>query len=432
MFLRQRRVYPAFCLLGVLFASSGASAQTPSDPTEGAAATSHQHERMQMNMPMNGWTFMQDGIVFVNFNHQGGRRGGSELVVPNWWMGMASRDTARGRLTLTSMLSLEPATVGSEGYRELLQAGEAFNGRPLIDRQHPHDLFMQLAAVWRMPINDATSFTLAGGPVGEPALGPVAFMHRASAADNPTAPLGHHTFDSTHIAFGVVTAAIDRGPWLVEGSLFNGREPDQQRWNFDFGALDSFSGRVWFKPNEEWELQVSSGRLKSPEELEPGDIVRSTVSASWVRRNGQVFSALTAGFGRNNTDHGSRNAFFLEGARHTAMSTFYGRFEAVQAETALLETDTVVEGPAADIKNTVLAFTVGGVRDILSWRKFEGGLGADVTFYGVPTALQPAYSKNPVSFHVFFRLRPPAGAMGRMWNMRMSQPMAGHNMPMNH
>ena len=141
---------------------------------------------------------MQDGVVFANFNHQGGPRGGSEFVVPNWWMGMAGRDTGRGRVTLTGMLSLDPATVGKDGYREIFQAGEALDGQPLIDRQHPHDFFMQLAAIWRIPITSSTGLTFAGGPVGEPALGPVAFMHRPSAVDNPTAPLGHHTFDSTH------------------------------------------------------------------------------------------------------------------------------------------------------------------------------------------------------------------------------------------
>ena len=428
MRVRWRRVCPALCSFGFLLVVSDAAAQTTA---ESAAASSHQHDQMQMNMS-GEWTFMQDGIVFVNFNHQGGPRGANELVVPNWWMGMASRDTSRGRVTLTSMLSLDPATVGNDGYRELFQAGEALDGRPLIDRQHPHDLFMQLGASWRVPIGHSTGFTLVGAPVGEPALGPVAFMHRASAADNPTAPLGHHTFDSTHIAFGVVTAAVDRGQWVVEGSLFNGREPDEHRWDFDFGPLDSFSGRVWFKPNEEWELQVSSGRLKSPEELEPGNIIRSTASASWTRKNGQAIASVTAGFGRNDTDHGARNAFFVEGARHADMNTIYGRFEAVQAETALLLTDAVIEGAAADITDTVLAFTVGGVRDILAWRGFEGGLGADMTFYGVPTALQPVYSNHPVSFHVFFRLRSPVGAMGRMWNMRMSQPIAGHNMPMSH
>ena len=291
-----------------------------------------------------------------------------------------------------------------------------------------------LAAVWRVPVSQSTGFTLAGGPVGEPALGPVAFMHRASAADNPTAPLGHHTFDSTHIAFGVVTAAVDHGPFVVEGSVFNGREPDDNRWDFDFAPLDSFSGRIWYRPNDEWELQASSGRLKNPEALEPGNIVRSTASASWTRMNGPAMSSVTAALGRNDTDHGARHAFFVEGSRHAGANTFYGRFEALQVETALLETDSVVEGPAAGVKDPVFAFTIGGVRNMLAWRGFEGGVGADVTFYGVPSALQTTYSSHPVSFHVFLRVRPPAGAMGRMWNMRMSQPMAGHDltMPMHH
>jgi hypothetical protein len=365
---------------------------------------------------------MQDGILFAEYNHQGGPRGGDEFVAPNWWMGMASRDTSAGRLTFTGMLSLEPATVGQDGYRELFQAGEALNGRPLIDRQHPHDFFMQLAAIWRIPVTDATGFTLAGGPVGEPALGPVAFMHRASAADNPTAPLTHHTLDSTHVAFGVVTAAVDHGPWVVEGSVFNGREPDQNRWDFDFGKMDSVSGRVWFRPNDEWEFQASTGHLVSPEELEPGhNIERTTFSGSWTRQDGASVASVTAAFGMNNTDAGTRHAFLAEGSRHTDLNTLYGRFEAVQVE--------------ALQNNTVLALTVGGVRDVWSWRGFEGGIGADVTFYGVPDSLKPMYSDHPVSFHVFFRLRPPAGPMGRMWNMRMSQPpTAGHSMdmPMNH
>ena len=355
------------------------------------------------------WMLMQDGVLFAEFNHQGGPRGGDEFVAPNWWMGMASRDTTHGRLTVTGMLSLDAATVGTDGYRELFQAGEALNGKPIVDRQHPHDFFMQLAASWRVPLTDATGFTIAGGPVGEPALGPVAYMHRASAMDNPTAPLSHHTFDSTHIAFGVVTAAIDHGPIVIEGSVFNGREPDQNRWNFDFGPLDSFSGRIWYRPNDEWELQASSGKLTSPEELEPGqDVVRSTASAQWTRKRGFDISSVTVGVGVNHTSTGDHAAFFAEGARHVDRTTWYGRFEIVDQEY---------------IDHTVAALTVGGVRDVWFWHGFEGGVGGDVTFYGVPAALQPAYSSSPVSFHLFFRLRPPAGHMGRMWNMRMSQPM---------
>ncbi|HEX6463927.1 MAG TPA: hypothetical protein VFZ98_05725 [Vicinamibacterales bacterium] len=384
---------------------------------------------MQMQMPMaaqHGWTLMQDGIVFANFNHQGGPRGGSEFIAQNWWMGMASREASVGQLTFNGMFSLDPATVGVSGYRQLFQVGEAVDGRPLIDRQHPHDLFMQLAAVWRIPVTHTTGFTVAGGPVGEPALGPVAYMHRASAADNPTAPLSHHTLDSTHIAFGVVTAAVDHGPWLVEGSVFNGREPDQNRWDFDFGRLDSVSVRVWYRPTPDWEFQVSSGHLVSPEELEPGhNVVRTTASGSWTRKNGDAIASVTVAFGINDTQRGTWGAFLAEGARHAGRNTVYGRFEAVQSETALLQTGLVVDSPEADVKDTVLAFTLGAVRDVWSWRGFEGGVGGDITVYGVPAALQPAYSAHPVSFHVFFRLRPPAGAMGRMWNMRMSQPMAG-------
>jgi len=423
MGFRRRHIVLALCSLCFSIVPVAAHAQDPP------------HDHAQMNMPATtGWQFMQDGIVFAEFNHQGGPRGGDEFVVPNWWMGMASRPFSRGRLTLTGMLSLDPATVGKAGYREIFQAGETLDGQPLIDRQHPHDLFMQLGAVWRMPVTPSTGFTLAGGPVAEPALGPVAFMHRASAADNPTAPLGHHTFDSTHIAFGVVTAAVDHGPWVIEGSLFNGREPDENRWDLEFGPLDSFSGRLWYRPNGEWELQASSGRLKDPEPLEPGNIVRSTVSGAWTRMNGGSFSSFTAAFGRNNTDHGDRNAMFVEASRHAGGNTFYGRFEAVQVDSSLLQTDAVGEEEAAGLKTPVLAFTAGAVRELGVWRGFEGGIGGDVTFYGVPDALRPAYSSHPVSFHVFFRLRPPAGSMGRMWNMRMSQPMAGHGMtaPMNH
>jgi hypothetical protein len=397
-----------------------------------AFAQEHDHTTMQMDIA-TGWQFMQDGVLFAEFNHQSGARGGDEFVVPNWWMGMASRKTSRGQFTFTGMLSLDPATVGKAGYRELFQVGEALNGRPLIDRQHPHDFVMQLAAVWRIPLGEATGFTLAGGPAGEPALGPVAFMHRASAADNPTAPLGHHTFDSSHIAFGVVSAAIDHGPWMAEGSVFNGREPDEHRWDFDFGRLDSFSGRLWYRPAPEWELQVSSGHLKNPEALEPGNIVRSTASFSWTRQDGGDFSAVSAGFGRNDTDHGARNAAFIEATRHVGLNSLYGRFEGAQTETAILLTDRVANVPGEPVKDTVLALTVGAVRDVLRVPGLEGGVGADLTWYGAPDALKAAYGSHPFGFRVFFRVRPAAGAMGRMLNMRMSQPMQGQpDMPMNH
>ena len=422
----------AMCVsLGLLLGRSVYGQDTSSASQNPEAPTAQQDQappdRARMNMKA-GWQFMEDGLLFADFDRQGGPRGGSQFVAPNWWMGMASRGTSHGQFTFTSMLSLDPATVGKDGYREIFQDGEALNRRPLIDRQHPHNFVMQLAAVWRLPVNRSTGFTIAGGPAGEPALGPVTFMHRASAADNPTAPLSHHTFDSTHISYGVITAAVDHGPWVFEGSVFNGREPDQNRWDVELGRLDSVSGRIWFRPNAKWEFQASTGHLVDPEQLEPGNLERSTASVSWTQRNASDISSVTAGFGRNDTDHGSRNAVFVEGARHVGAATIYARFEGLQVETAVLQTDLVIEGPSADINDPVVAFTVGGVRDALLWHGFEGGIGADITFYGVPASLQPDYGSHPMSFHVFFRLRPPAGSMGRMWNMRMSQPMAGHGM----
>jgi hypothetical protein len=376
----------------------------------------------------SGWQFMHDGAVFGVFNHQGGPRGTDEFRVPNWWMGMARRPVGPSQLTFNLMLSLDPATAGKSGYGELFQVGEALHGRPLVDRQHPHDFVMQLAAVWRIPIGSATGLTIAGGPAGEPALGPVAFMHRASAAEFPFATLSHHTFDSTHIAYGVVTAAIDSGPFVVEASLFNGREPDEHRWDLDFGALDSVAARVWFRPTDRWEFQASSGHLMDPEELSPGNVQRTTASASWLDRNDPDFSAVTIGYGVNSTAHGTRHAVFAEGTRHVGRNSTFFRTEVLQVETHALLGDAGPLGHDENRKDVVGAVTLGGVRNILGWRGFEGGLGAAVTFYAVPEVLQPSHGRHPVSFQLFFRLRPPAGDAGRMWNMRMAQPMVGHTM----
>ena len=403
---------------GVAALMAACSAAVRAQPGQPAP---HDHTQMQNEAPA-GWHFMQEGIVYAEFNHQGGPRGGNEFVAPNWWMGMATRAVRRSALTLTAMLSLDAASVGKSGYGEIFQVGETLDGRPLVDRQHPHDLFMQLAAVWRTPVSPTTSWTLAAAPVGEPALGPVAFMHRPSAAENPFAALGHHTFDSTHIAFGVVGAAVDRGRWTLEGSLFNGREPDEERWDFDFGRLDSVSGRVWFRPTTQWELQVSTGHLTNPEELEPGNVQRTTTSAAWFTPRSDGFDAVTTGYGINVAHETHRQSVFVEGTRRRGRNAIFGRAELVEVETAkLLDPDGHAHDAAA--KDTVGALSAGAVHDIWRWRGFEGGVGASVSFYAVPDALKATHGRHPVSFQLFFRLRPPAGAMGRMWNMRMLRPM---------
>jgi hypothetical protein len=414
------------CSLALLLPGANVTGQTLStvDSSDGSASQSQQ---MQMTMG-SGWQFMQDGVLFGVFNHQGGEHGSNGFTAPNWWMGMATRKVGTSQVTLNGMFSLDPATVGTDGYAEIFQVGEALNGQPLVNRQHPHDLFMQLAAIWRTPVTTNTGFTIAGGPAGEPALGPVAFMHRASIAEYPFAPLSHHTFDSTHISNGVVTAAVDHGPFVLEGSVFNGREPDQNRWDFDFGPLDSVSGRLWYRPNDHWELQVSTGHLRHPEALDPANVQRTTATGSWMTRNGSDFDAISFGWGVNVTEGVSRHAVYGEATHHVGDNSLFTRLEVVQLETALLLTDMIPATPAAIArKDPVGAFTFGGVRDFIDWRGFEGGIGAAVTFYAVPDALTPAHGTHPVSFQIYVRVRLPAGK-GRMWNMRMSQPMAGHRM----
>ena len=371
------------------------------------------------------WHLMQDGVVFGLFNEQGGPRGGREFVVPNWWMGMWMRPQGPNQFGFNVMLSLDPATVGNIGYKEIFQVGETFEGKPLIDHQHPHDFLMQLSTSWRRSLG-STSLVFTGAIAGEPTLGPVAFMHRASAAGLPLAPLGHHTFDSTHISFGVITGAVERGPWTFEGSVFNGREPDEHRWNVDFAPLDSAAARVWFKPTPQWAFQVSSGKLTEPEELIAGNAVRTTASASWSRQRDRDLRGVTIGYGVNNAHGEHRHGVFGELTVEDGANAISARLESQQVETHLLLTGEVPEdGHESEPPATVVALTAGGARRLLTWRGFEGAIGAQVTFYGVPSVLREAYSDHPVSYQVFFRLRLPGGPMGRMWNMVMSQ---GHNM----
>jgi hypothetical protein len=379
------------------------------------------HDHTQMGQD-HDWRLMQDGVVYGLFNHQGGPRGDDEFVVPNWWMGMLTKQQGRHGFGISLMLSLDPATVGKNGYAELFQVGETFDGAPLVDRQHPHDLFMQIAASWRIGLGDRTMLTFTGGPAGEPTLGPVAFMHRASAAGLPFAPLGHHTFDSTHISFGVVAAALERGTWTLEGSVFNGREPDEDRWDFDTGRLDSVAGRVWYRPSSEWELQASTGRLRDPELLEPGDVQRTTMSAAWLRNRATGFDAFSAGYGVNAAHGERRQGVFAEFTSERGRGSVFGRAEVQQ-----LEADALIGAhDAAQLNDTsspaVAAVTIGAARRVAAWRGFEGALGAQATAYRVPDELVATHGRRPLSFQVFFRLRLPTGGEGRMWNTRMSRP----------
>jgi hypothetical protein len=387
------------------------------------------HAGMHHETPASGWTFMQDGVVFGMFNRQGSARGETEFKVPNWWMGMGSRPLAKGTLTVNLMLSLDPATVGNQGYSHIMQVGETYQGNALIDHQHPHDFLMQASVVWRRPLANGVALTLAGAPVGEPALGPVAFMHRSSAAENPMSPLGHHTFDSTHIAMGVLTAGLDRGPFQIESSLFRGAEPDENRWDLmDPGGLDSWSIRGWYRPSPAWTVQVSHGYLTHPEALEEGDVRRTTASASWNTSRGDGSTSLTVAWGRNQKLGGSYDAYLAELTRTIGRAgAIFWRVESTQVETDVLRTGVhtfqggrknahIIEEGRRDF---VGAFSLGATKTVFRPASWDIAAGGMVTAYAVPGALAPFYGEQPPwSFQVFVRIRPPS--MHRMIDATMT------------
>ncbi len=356
------------------------------------------------------WMVMLHGYDNVVYDHQGGSRGDSKIFDSGMLMGMATHPLYDGTIGFRAMLSPDPA-MGKSGYPLLLQTGETANGMtPLIDRQHPHDLFMELATTYSHPITtDSSAFVYVGYP-GEPALGPTTFMHRFSGVDNPVAPITHHWLDSTHVDFGVVTAGYVWRNWKLEGSLFNGREPDQYRWNFDSPRLDSQSVRITYNPTANWSMQVSQGWLTSPEQLEPNvDQRRTTASATYNLPFDQNNWQTTAAWGLDDNRPGHQlNAFLLESAvllddKHT----FFGRAEHVQKDELFTPVGTGLptDSPLAGRTFNVNAFSIGYIYDIQLIDHLKMGIGGMGTIDVLPGALDSTYTHNPASFLLFARIK---------------------------
>jgi len=358
----------------------------------------------------NGWMLMLHANGFLQYLKETGDRGSDQFGSINWIMGMAQRKAAGGQLMLRGMVSAEPATIGGCGYPNLLATGEECKGAAIHDRQHPHDLFMELAAQYTRPIGHGLQVQVYGGPAGEPALGPVAFMHRISAVSNPLAPMTHHWFDSTHITYGVATGGIFSGKWKAEASLFNGREPDEVRTDFDFAAMDSWSARFWFLPTSHLAFQVSGGHLKQAEAGHDGgarhDVDRITASATFHRTTLEnTFWATTIGWGRNQEPDDATNALLVEtSVTLRDRDAFYGRFEWGQKSGH----DLVVD-PEDEIFHVAKA-QGGYTRYFPTWKGWSPGVGASITSGIVPASLKPVYGGrfNP-GVSVYVTLRPGAG-----------------------
>lgn len=348
---------------------------------------------MPMLIPASGsWNTMFMGSGFIVDTQQSGPRGGDKLYAPNWFMGMAEHKAGSGSFMFEAMLSLDAATITERQYPLLFQTGETAFGKPLVDAQHPHDLFMSIGVHYAHPVGANTILQLYYAPVGDPALGPVAFPHRASASELPQAPIGHHWEDSTHIADNVVTAAIEHRWLRVEASGFFGSEPDENRWNFDFGPMNSWSVRASVMPSPHWMAQVSTGHLVNPEREHPGNVTRTTASVHYTR--GGWSSSLI--FGRN----ANLNAYLAETVVPAGKKNFItGRAEHVRKD------ELAVAGVYG-----IQAYTVGYTRDLAIIRGIETGIGANISLYAIPGALHPSYGDHPrgVNIYLRFRLRPSA------------------------
>lgn len=362
------------------------------------------------------WDVTAHGVAFAQYDEQGGPRGGQQFGSLNWAMVMASHALYGGRVQARTMLSLDALTVTPRGYPLLLQTGEVYDGQPLYDRQHPHDTFMELSALYERPATRALGVMLYAAPSGEPALGPVAFMHRPSAMDNPMAPISHHWQDATHVSFGVLSAGIFTHSLKLEGSLFNGREPDQNRFNFEPIRLDSYSGRLTYNPTANWSFTGGYGYLESPEALHPTEsmhrVTASALHGMPLGADGQWASAVVYGANAH-AGHALSQSLLVESeAVLDARRTLFGRAEWVQKSAEELVLDTPQYGFAPDDRFDVGAISLGYIHELTRFGPGTLGLGAMGTINVVPAALSPAYgSRTPTAASIFLRIRPFRSAM---------------------
>ncbi|MDO7884483.1 hypothetical protein [Hymenobacter cheonanensis] len=386
---------------------------------------------MYMWMQHKGpWMLMYHGAAFgrytsQNFNHDGKRGQANTVDGPNWFMTMAQRRVGeRGLLNLSLMMSLDALTETRGGYPLLFQTGESYKGQPLIDKQHPHDLFSGLSVAYTHAFSEDVDLTAYLGYPGEPAIGPTAFMHRLSAMPNPDAPLSHHWTDATHITFGVATLGLRYKQFKLEGSNFTGREPDQYRFDFDRPRADSWAARLNWNPTRTLALQVSRAFIKSPEDLHPDEnVTRTTASVlhsySWGERH-YIASSLVWGMNEGHAAH-AEHAVLAETNLTLGRPTFYGRYEWVQKDSE--ELNFYASGPNDQLLAltfNIHALTLGSSYRLASVggpRGPELSLGGQLTGYFIPQTLQadryglgyvgPGYGRLPLSASVYVRLTAP-------------------------
>jgi hypothetical protein len=315
---------------------------------------------------------------------------------------MEDHKLGSGTILFREMFSAESLTSPHPGFPELFQTGETYHGHGLVDHQHPHNVFAELSVLYTRPLTEKLLWEFYGGPAAEPALGPVAYIHRASASELPLAPLSHHLQDSTHTSFGVITSGLVIHRVKLEASAFNGREPNEQRWSIQLAALDSWSTRASVAPSRNWTAQYSIGRLEHPEALEADSQWRQTASVEFNRPivRGNWATSLIWGRVHKIAAGTNLNSYLIESTLNFMNRNYaFTRLE-------LVDKDELFPQSPVHLAYRIGAYTIGGVRDFVQTHAWQLGIGADVTFYSKPAALNASYGNRPVSFQIFLRVRP--------------------------
>jgi hypothetical protein len=359
------------------------------------------------------WTFMFHGVGFLNSQQQTGPRGADKVFGTSWFMPMAQRDLGNGTLTVRGMFSLDPATITGRQYPELFQLGETAFGRPIVDGQHPHNFFMELALLYDWKLAKDTLLSFYAAPVGDPAIGPEAFPHRVSASEDTLAPLGHHLQDSTHIADDVVTLGLAYKIARIEVSGFHGREPNEHRWEIQAGAIDSWSARFTLSPAKNWSGQYSITHLTSPEQLFPSEnTLRMTASVTYnkpLRDDAWGNWATTLVWGRNRTSPDAEifNSYLAESTARFANHNYaWTRIENVdRTNELLLGENPIPPGFQERFLARVQAYTFGYDHEWNFIRHVSTALGGQYTLYTAPASLDSIYGSHPMGVLTFLRFR---------------------------
>ena len=351
-----------------------------------------------MHAAQPGWHIAWHGTAFVQYARTFETRGTYQFGSVNRAMVQAGGPAAGGVVRFDFMGSAEPLTLTKRGVPQLLQASFHVDGETITDRAHPSPWIMELAGSYERAWGTDGAVSVYAAAIGEPALGPPVYLHRASAAANPVVPLGHHLQDDTHSSYGVVSAGVRWQSLHVEASAFNERQPENANtvFYYDGARLDAYAGRATIAAGAGWSVFGSYGYMP---EMTAGHShgAQHRIGAGAIRTSpAWSFSAVYGANDPVGSDR-PRRALLFEAEHHSSGGgVLFGRAEFVQRtaeELALVGSINAVQD--------VGAVQLGYGWNVLARGRVTTRLGAHATLDVVTPQLEPFYGTGtPLSLGV--------------------------------